>query len=428
MKSLMILVLAMFGFNAFALSPKLDPAVKMVKACLETEQVLLCNQEITTVLKSVHMDARGEFVYFLKDVLNKNENEKTISNLYVELQKLVPVYEQLDGCDQWSCRDLKVFLGDVSVRMVKVAPIKADLLSELYAKQAVQSSRYNLLTTIHGKADKLNDLADFEEVIKFAEFAKEHSRKLGDEFYLYESGVNLIKKMTSKILKVRVNFEGVYSVKFMENDVADKLAIDSVVIMKSGERDGLVVNFVSSKLRMVRFSFKSAGILGNKVFSNQDVYENRPDISAPYFSLVLDHTNKTVEGSLSAARTGKASFDGDLVLGNAQIMAQDNVKGLTLDMLAGSSKVMVGNYAMTLTIKKRTDERELYEASLVNANALIVFSKVELDVERGVLSLVDWKNERKLTLGVTALDNGKLEVKGVFMNAPLAKVLDVQSL
>jgi len=428
MKLFLLSLVTLFSLNAMALNPSLEPAVKMVETCLVESEVLLCNPEITEVLKTVSMDARGEFVYFLKDVLNKNETPKTVVNLFEELQKLVPLYEKLDGCDQWSCRDLKVFLGDVSIRYVKIAPIKATFLSELYAKQAAQAGRYGLLQTMHAKAAKVTDVAEMEELIKFGEFTKDHSRSIGDEFYLYEAAVDLIKKMTVKTLKLNPGYEGVYSVEFEDSEMAEKFKIDSVVIMNSGERDALVVNFVSSKLRTTRFSFKAAGILGNKIFSNQDVYENRPDISAPYFNIVLDRETKTVKGTLSSVRLGKSIFKGDLVQSNATVFTQGNVQGLTLEQLVGSYKVTVGNYPMTLKIAKRTAERTVYEASLVNSNALIVFSKVELDSTTGVLSLVDWKNERKLTLGVTDFNESATTFSGFFFNGPLALALEISSL
>jgi hypothetical protein len=82
---------------------------------------------------------------------------------------------------------------------------------------------------------------------------------------------------------------------------------------------------------------------------------------------------------------------------------------------------------MTLNIIKRNeDSKTSFEGSLVNNNALLTFSKVSIDSAKGIVSLVDSKNERKLTLGVT--DISILPVfKGQFLNAPQAKILDVQS-
>ena len=137
MKKLIVLLALLTSIPAFALNAKLDPAVKMVEACLAEQGVLLCNPEITEVLKTVSLDARGEFVYYLKDLVVKNETEAVIKNLYTELQVLVPIYEKLDSCTEWSCRDLKIFLGDVSVRYVKISPIDSNLYMTLYKAQAV---------------------------------------------------------------------------------------------------------------------------------------------------------------------------------------------------------------------------------------------------------------------------------------------------
>ncbi|MGZ3807995.1 MAG: hypothetical protein ACXVCE_07915, partial [Bacteriovorax sp.] len=108
------------------------------------------------------------------------------------------------------------------------------------------------------------------------------------------------------------------------------------------------------------------------------------------------------------------------------VFGQENVKGVDLSQLAGKHTVRVGNYDMTLTISKRSDDRSIYEAALVNDNALITFSKVSMDSSTGILSLVDSNNERKMTLGITDISNSPV-FKGQFLNAPQAKIFDVES-
>jgi hypothetical protein len=428
MKKLFLILALVASLPTFAMNAKLDPAVKMVESCLAEQGVLLCNDGITEVLKTVSLDARGEFVYYLKDLVVKNETSKVIVNLYEKLQVLVPVYEKLDGCSEWSCRDLKIFLGDVSIRYVKIAPISSDLYIELYKAQAVQSGRYGLLSTLSEKADKATTLADMDEMVKFAEFAKDYSRSIKDENYLYQAGVAIVRKVTLAALKLRPGHEGVYKVTFDNAEVANNLRIDSVVVMESNDRDALVVNFVASDSRIIKVSFKQAGLLGNTFFSNEDVYNNddNQDIQSPYFKMELDRVTMSVKGVLTSARYGKSTFSGKLEKSNITVFGQANVEGLELSQLLGKHKVKVGNYDMTLSIGKRTDDNSVYEGSLVSENALITFSKVSLDSSRGILSLVDSKNERKLTLGVVGFSNSPI-FKGQFLNAPQAKILDVES-
>ncbi|MBC7538408.1 MAG: hypothetical protein H7281_06285 [Bacteriovorax sp.] len=428
MKKLLLILALLASFPTFAMNAKLDPAVKMVESCLAEQGVLLCNDGITEVLKTVSLDARGEFVYYLKDLVVKNETAKVIVNLYEKLQVLVPVYEKLDGCSEWSCRDLKIFLGDVSIRYVKISPISSALYIELYKAQAVQSGRYGLLSTLSEKADKATTLADMDEMVKFAEFAKDYSRSIKDENYLYQAGVAIVRKVTLAALKLRPGHEGIYKVIFDNAEVANNLRIDSVVVMESNDRDALVVNFVASDSRIIKVSFKQAGLLGNTFFSNEDVYNNddNQDIQSPYFKMELDRATMSVKGVLTSARYGKSTFSGKLEKSNISVFGQANVEGLELSQLVGKHKVKVGNYDMTLTIGKRTDDNSVYEGSLVSDNALITFSKVSLDSARGILSLVDSKNERKLTLGVVDVSNSPV-FKGQFLNAPQAKILDVES-
>jgi len=426
MKKIILAITFLVSSYAWALKPSLDPAVKMVEECMKSEQILYCNDGITDVLKSVSLDARGEFVYYLKDLLNQNETPKTIVNLYERLQVLVPIYEQLDGCLEWSCRDLKIFLGDVSIRYVKISSIDSAFLINLYKNQAAQSARYGLLSTLHEKAAKVTSLNEMDEMIRFAEFAKEHSRSLKDEYYLYESAVSLISKMTTSSLKLRPGHEGLYTVEFDDAELTKNLKIDHLAIMESNDRDALVVNFISSKSRIVNFSFKAAGVLGNRFFSNQDVYNNKLDIAAPFFKFDLNRDTKTIKGVFTSVRYGQLTFTGHLVESNIGVYSQENVKNITLEQLVGHHKVTVGSFEMTLVISKRTAERVMYEGALLNDNAMLSFSKVSVDAATGIISLVDWKNERKLTLGAVEVGDS-IVLKGQYLNSPLGSVLSVES-
>jgi hypothetical protein len=426
MKKLIFMLSLFSAFSVWARNASLDPAVKMVESCLETEKTLLCNDGITDVLRSVSLDARGEFVYYLKDELNKNENEKVIMNLFDKLQVLVPVYEKLDGCDQWSCRDLKIFLGDVSIRFVKITPVNSVFYSDLYKKQAVQSGRYGLLQAILERSTRVTTLFEMDEMTRFGEFAKEWSRSVHDEYYLYQSAVEIVRKMTMKSLKLRPGHEGIYEVKFTSPETND-LKIDRVVIMESNDRDALVVSFVASQSRLIKFSFTGSGVLGNRFFSNEDVYNDQADLSLPFFKLDLDRKTKTIKGVFSTARFGEMSFTGNMLDSNMSVYDQKNVSGLIMDQLLGKYIVKVGEYDMTLVLKKRSDERTLVEAALYNDDAMISFSKVSLDSERGILSIVDTKNQRKLTLGITEF-KGHARLKGQLLNAAMSKVMSVESL
>lgn len=429
MKKLLLILALVASVPAFALNAKLEPATKMVEACLAEQGTLLCNPEITEVLKTVSLDARGEFVYYLKDLVNKNETASVIKNLYTELQVLVPIYEKLDGCSEWSCRDLKIFLGDVSVRYVKISPIDSDLYITLYKAQAVQAGRYNLLMTLSAKAQTAKTVEEMDKMVTFAEFAKNHSRAIGDEYYLYQAGVAIVRDMTLAALKLRPGHEGVYAVTFDDATAAKNLRIDNVIVMESNDRDALVVNFVASQSRVIKVSFKQAGLLGSTFFSNESVYnnDNNQDIQSPFFKMELDRETKTVKGYFASARYGKATFTGKLQQSNIAVYGQSNVEGLALEQLVGKHSVKVGSYDMTLNIFKRNEEQtSIYEGSLVNNNALLTFSKVTIDSAKGIVSLVDSKNERKLTLGVIEFANSPV-FKGQFLNAPQAKILDVVS-
>lgn len=104
---------------------------------------------------------------------------------------------------------------------------------------------------------------EMDEMVKFAEFAKDYSKKIGDEYYLYQAGVAIVRKMTLAALKIRPGHEGVYAIAFDNAEVNKDLKIDSVVVMESNDRDALVVSFVASNSRVIKVAFKQAGLLGN---------------------------------------------------------------------------------------------------------------------------------------------------------------------
>lgn len=429
MKKLMVSFFMALSLNASAWHVKLDKAISLVDSCYEQTGVPLCTDEIGKELATTNIDARGEFVYFLKDRLNKNETKEVIANLYSELQKLVPMYEKLDSCNEWSCRDIKIFLGDVSTRYVKVTEVNKDLYVKLYKTQAVQSGRYALLMTLTEKANAITSEDDATAMVAFAEFAKEYSRSIGDEYYLYQAGVAIIKNLTAKVLYAKPGHEGIYKISFTDPEFSKLVRVDTLAIMESNDRDALVVNFINSQSRATKVAFKQAGVLGNIFFSNEDVYHNDENVNSasPYFKFTLDQATGAVKGYLSTARYGKVEFTGSLVKSDKAVYSLNTAKGLTLEKIAGSYQVNVGDYAMNLKLDKRADDRTLYQAALVNPNAIISFNKVKYDENRGILTLVDSRNEKKLTLAVNKDSEGKITLNGVMVNSPIGTIFDVTS-
>lgn len=427
MKKLLSTLMVFASLSSFAYNPKLDPAIASVNSCLKEEGVLLCDSSVTDLLKSVDVNVRGEFVLFLKDMLNNNASESVVKNLYTELKVLVPMYEQIDTCSQWSCTNIKQLQDTVSVLYVKVAPVNKDFLISLYKGQAGEVGRYGILTSLSEKMSKMTDTNEMDELVKFLEFSKDYSNQIGDASYLYRTSVDMIRQLTVKSLKLRPGHEGIYAVTFEDESAAHELKIDRVVIMESNNKDSLVVNFVASKTSIMTISFDSAGILGNTVFSNADVYNNNQNSANPYFKLELNRETNTIKGVYSTARFGELAFSGKLVVSNLSVFSEATTKGLKLDNISGSYNITVGTTAMKLIIKKRTDDRTLYEAALFNDNAMITFSKVSLDSDKGILSLVDYKNEKKLTLAVLKTEE-KTTFKGQFLNSVQSKVFSVNSL
>jgi hypothetical protein len=425
-KMILTLALALGSFYAQAYNPTLDPAIKNVEECLKSSQVLVCNDDIKAILTNLQLDIRGEFAMYLREELKANSSEKVINNLFVTLPSLVSLYETLDTNNTWSYRALKTLQDDVSIEYVKIAPIDTDFLVKLYKGQGAEAGRYGLLTTLSAKIDGLTSLAEMENAIRFLEVAKEYSRVIGDEAYLYNTAVALISKVTVKETAIRPGHEGIYNVTFDKPEMASGLNIDKVVVMEGNAKDSLVVSFVASQSRVIKISFPGSAMLGDVIFSNMDTYNNTQDASNPYFKFTLNRQAKTIQGVFSTARYGVLTFKGTLLSSNTAIYGLSTVKGLSLDQLIGSYKVQVGNYDMNLVIRKRTEERSVVEAALFSDNAMISFSKVSLDSEKGILSIVDYNNERKLTLAVTSFESAP-EFKGEFVNANQAKTLPVVS-
>lgn len=426
-KLLLTIALALSSLSVMAANPALDPAVKNVEACLKSNQVLLCNAELLNQLTEVNLDARGEFAIYLRDGLKSNQTNKVIENLFQILPEIVGLYEKLDTNTNWSYRAIKTLQDDVSIEFVKISPIDTDFLVNLYKSQGTIAGRYGLLTVLDGKISTLKTTEEMDKLIRFLEVAKNHSRAIGDEPYLYNTAVELIGKVTVKAGDVRPGHEGIYSIFFDNAEAAKILNIDRVVVMEGNGRDSLVVSFVASKSRIVKVTFTAAAMLGDTIFSNMDTYNDGQDTSNSYFKFVLNRETKTIKGVFSSARHGELSFSGSMLSSNSSVYALNTVKDLNLEQLMGSFKVKVGNYDMKLVIKKRAEDRSVVEAALFSNNAMITFSKVTLNSKKGVLSLVDYNNERKLTLAIVDLTTEGPVFQGQFLNAAQSKVLEVTS-
>jgi hypothetical protein len=362
----------------------------------------------------------------LQAELKAGSSKVVVENLFNRLPALVGLYEKLDTNAFWSYRALRNLQDDVSIEYVKIASIDTAFLVELYKNQATVLGRYGLLTTLNGKIASLKDVAEMDNLIRFLEIAKEHSRILGDEPYLYNTAVEIIGLVTVKASQIRPGHEGIYAISFDNVEAAKALNIDKVVVMEGNAKDSLVVNFVASQSRIVKISFTSAAMLGDTIFSNMDTYNDTQDTSNPYFKFTLNRELKTIKGVFVTARHGELTFQGTMVSSNSSVYALSTVKDLKLGQLLGSHKVKVGNYDMTLVIKRRALERSVVEAALYNDNAMISFSKVSLNADKGVLSIVDYSNERKLTLAVVSIKEGVV-FSGQFLNAAQSKVLEVTS-
>ena len=430
-KILNLIVLATMTQSVWALSPRLNTTMELFQDCMDTVAVPLCDNHYDSIveeLENVNMDARGEFVYVLKDVLKKNNTEEVVLNLYAKLQTLVPFYTELDGTDTWSGRDMLGLFGEVSVEYVKYAQVDQDLLKDLLVEQKTPAARYKFLGALHTKADEVTKEEEIEALIAFSIFAKDYIKGLNDEYYIYQTAVGLIKKLTIKNISFKRGFEGLYEIKLLDPAASKTLKVDNLVVSSSDVNNGLIVNFVSSQLRATKFSFKGAGLLGNTAFSNEKVYIDNNELSSPGFQFSFDFDSKEIRGSFYSKRFGSVDFMGTQKVSNAFLYEVENDSDenriASVSELEGIHKVSLGAYQMNLRIEQTDDAAEV---TLINNNALIVFSNVTFSKENGVLKAIDWKMEKVLELKVTKFGD-EIILKGQFTNSPLAKVLSVNSL
>ncbi len=427
MKKLMSgILLAGVMTSASALSPKLNTTMDLFKECMAEVKVPLCDanfDQIVSELKEVNLDARGEFVYVLKDVLKKESSKEVVVNLYEKLQVLAPIYVEIDGTSVWSGRDILGLLGEVSVEYIKYVTVDAKTLEDLFVQQATPAARYKFVVALHSKVATVSTQQDVEELIAFGEFAKDFIKSKGDEYYIYQTAVDLVKKLTVKNLEYVVGFEGVYEVKLLDASAGKTLKIDNLVISSSDEKNGLLVNFVSSELRVTKFSFKGAGLLGSTAFSNEKVYVNSNELVSPGFKFDIDFDSNTVRGSFYSKRFGAVEFVGKQKSSNAALYEEAALEVVSLEEVMGVYPVNVGNYAMTLKIEKTQEGTEL---ALINNNALIVFSKVSYNPKFGVIKALDWQLSKVLEVKVSKV-NGEVQIVGQFTNSAAAKVLNVKN-
>lgn len=261
--------------QAKALSPKLDSTILLLKDCMNQEKVPLCDNhfnEMLAQLRRVDLDARGEFIYVLKDILKKDSSEGIIINLQEKLAILVSVYTEMDGLNTWSGRDSQILFQDVLLKYIKYIPLKKSELIKIFKEYTDQSFRYKSLGVLHSMLKEINSQQDIEEVMGFALFAKSYIKSQGDEYYIYQSAVSLIKKLTVKNLTYVRGFEGVYEIELFDDNAKNVLSLDHLVISSVDDKNGLLINFYSSKYRSSNFKFAGAALLEAIVFSVTDVF------------------------------------------------------------------------------------------------------------------------------------------------------------
>ncbi len=427
MKNIILIILfAGFVINTDAISPKLDHTIELMKSCLADERIPLCDRhldEMISELRKVDLDARGEFVYVLKDVLKNEYREEVVVNLYEKLSVVAPLYVAIDGRQSWSGRDMLLLLADISIEYIKYTPLEAENLTNLFKQQTSQNSRYKFLGALHGMMDSFTEHKDIEEVISFGLFAKSHIKTQGDEYYIFQSAVELIKKLTVKNLTFVRGFEGIYDIELQDAEAARILRLDHLVISSADQTNGLLLNFVSSTLRSTKFKFKGAVLLGHSVLSNIRLFEDRNDLAAPEFKFDIDFDSTEIKGTFYTKRFGAVPFVGKQRVSNGYLYEGVVSKELVLEEILGTYPVQVGNYMMTLRIEQGIDNVEM---SLVNDNAMVIFTNPVFNTNFGIIKAIDWKNENIIELKVLEHE-GELHISGHFINSSLGHVFNIRN-
>jgi hypothetical protein len=379
---------------AFAQTTTVDDGIATcgVPVCSMSEQM--------TALRAMNGDQRGMFAINLKAKFKDAADQKVLENLYKLSLELGALSVEMKDED-WIVRATADLTNTVVFNLAKFSEINGENLVSFYKQFATQTSRYNLIAHFQSQLVKIEDVAILNELVIFAEGARNHSVKVNDEEWVARAATALITDITMKLTNLDPIHEGLYNVSLTDaSQSVGTLGFDKIAVLDSSSSKNLVVSFINSKLKVIVYTYSNAEISGNKVsglFLSSGEMANR-------FSFELNRKTGEISGLIESTMHDKIEFAGTQLFSTRSVFAGKAPKEVTTADILGSLKGELAGVKGTLTI--RSFRENVYSAIFTSLNGSIVLNfQGKFFPKNAVLSLTS-SDKVKLTLSLRETENG----------------------
>lgn len=382
----------------------LSPAFAQTTPSCEVP-VCSISEEMTT-LRTMNGDQRGTYAMNLKAKYKDSTDTKVLENLYNLSNELIALSTELKDED-WVLRASVDLKNTVLTNLAKFSEINASKLTGYYKAFGTPASRFNLITFWQSQLTKIEDVAALNELVTFAENARDISISLNDEDWIPRQATSFISEITIKLTNLDPAHEGLYNVSLTDaSQAVGVLPFDRIAVLDSSSAKNLVVAFINSKLKVTVYSYNNAEISGNKVsglfLSNGDM--------ANRFSFELNRKTGEIAGAIESTKHDKIEFSGAQLFSTRTVFAGAAPKEVTTKDILGSMKGELAGVKGTLTI--RSFRENVYSAIFAaDTGSLVINFQGKFFPKNAVLSLTS-NDKIKLTLSLRNNDSGIAEWKG----------------
>lgn len=350
--------------------------------------------EQMTALRTMNSDQRGMYSINLKAQYKDASDTKVLENLYTLSNELIALSTEVKDED-WVLRAAVDLKNTIVTNLAKFSVVNGFKLVSFYKEFGTPTSRYNLISYWQTQLVNIENVTALNELVIFAEGARDHSVSMNDEDWIPRAATSLITDITIKLTQLDPAHEGLYDVTL--NDASQAVGVlpfDKIAVLDSSSSKNLVVSFINSKLKVIVYSYSNAEISGNKV---SGLFLSTGDM-ANRFSFELNRRTGDVVGSIESTKHDKIEFSGTQLFSTRSVFAGVAPKEVTAKDIIGSMKGELAGVKGTLTI--RSFRENVYSATFTaNTGSLVINFQGKFFPRNAVLSLTS-NDKIKLTLSL----------------------------
>jgi hypothetical protein len=371
------------------LSPVFAQSTSVAKSC----GLPVCSMsEQITALRAMNGDQRGMYSINLKAQYKDASDTKVLENLYTLSNELIALSTEVKDED-WVVRAAVDLKNTIITNLAKFSVVNGSKLVSYYKEFGTPTSRYNLISYWQTQLVNIENVTALNELVIFAEGARDHSVSMNDEDWIPRAATSLITEITMKLTQLDPAHEGLYNVTLTDaSQAVGILPFDKIAVLDSSSSKNLVVSFINSKLKVIVYSYSNAEISGNKV---SGLFLSTGDM-ANRFSFELNRKTGDVVGSIESTKHDKIEFSGTQLFSTRSVFAGVSPKEVTAKDILGSMKGELAGVKGTLTI--RSFRENVYSATFTaDTGSLVINFQGKFFPKNAVLSLTS-NDKIKLTL------------------------------